>query len=278
MTILVTTPNGKVGSEVAQQLIAAGYDVRIGAHTVEKAQRAFPTTEVIHFDFADQSSIETALAGVSSLYLAAPGDMPAEPVNRVVDLAKAAGVTRIVKLSASGVEQGDSPLRQNEQHIEQSGLDYTFLRPTWFMQNYSTSNRDSIAGQGAFYEPADDGKTAFIDARDIAAVAVAALTQDGHAGKAYTLTGGEALDRHEVAAALSEATGKPVQYVALTDAQFRDAVGAFMSPAYVEMLSALYSYVRQGWSSQVSEHVRQVLGRDPISFQQFAHDHAEVWR
>lgn len=278
MTILITTPNGKVGSEIVQQLLAAGYDVRVGAHTVEKAQRAFPTAEVIHFDYADPSSIETALAGVSTLYLGAPGDMPAEPVNRVVDLAKAAGVTRIVKLSASGVEQGDSSLRQNELYIEQSGLEHTFLRPTFFMQNYSTGNRESIAQQGAFYEPADQGKTGFIDTRDIAAVAVAALTQNGHAGKAYTLTGPESLDRTQVAAAISEATGKPVQYVALTDAQFREAVSSVMSPAYVELMSGLYSFVRQGWTSQVTGDVQQVLGRAPISFQQFAHDHADVWR
>lgn len=278
MTILITTPNGKVGSEIVRLLAEAGHTVRVGAHTVEKARQAFPDSEVVSFDYDDDESIRAALNSVTTLYLAAPGDMPSTPVNHVVDLAKAAGVERIVKLSASGVEQGDSALRQNELHIEQSGLKYTFLRPNFFMQNYSTGNRDSIAQQGAFYEPADNEKTSFIDTRDIAAIAVAALTQEGHEGKAYTITGAEALDRNQVAAAISEATGKPVQYVALSDEQFREAVGGVMSPAYVELMSGLYSFVRQGWTSQTTDAVQQVLGRAPISFEQFARDHADMWR
>ncbi|NJM09261.1 SDR family oxidoreductase [Candidatus Gracilibacteria bacterium] len=274
---LVSTPNGKVGTHVAQQLIAQGLPVRIGAHTVEKARQAFQGAEVVALNLFDPESAAAALEGVSALYLASPGDAPAAPITAVVDRARAAGVQRVVQLSASGVEQGDSPLRQIERHIEASGMSWTFLRPNWFMQNYSTQHQHTIKAQGAFYEPADEGATAFIDARDIAAVAVAALTQDGHAGQAYTLTGGRAYTRHEVAATLSQALGREIRYVPQDDAQFRETMAAFMPQDYIEMLSSLYGMVRAGWTAAVSPEVERLLGRAPISLAQFARDERNAW-
>jgi uncharacterized protein YbjT (DUF2867 family) len=222
--ILITTPSGKVGSEVAGQLLEQGHSVRLGAHTVEKAQGAFPQAEVVPFDFADEAKVRAALVGVEALYLASPGDARAEPVKRVIDLAKEAGVERIVRLSAMGVEHSANPLREVEQHLEASGLQYTLLRPNWFMQNYSTSNAESIRTQGTFYEPSEDGKTGFIDARDIAAVAAKAMTEHGHHAQAYALTGGRAYDRYEVAAAISQATGKAVTYQPVSEAQFQEGM------------------------------------------------------
>jgi uncharacterized protein YbjT (DUF2867 family) len=276
--ILVTTPNGKVGSNVVAQLLARGAAVRVGAHTVAKAQQAFPQAEVVALDLYDPASVQAALTGVTALYLASPGNAPAEPISRIATLAKDAGVQRIVRLSAAGVEQSDNPLRQIERAIEDSGVAWTFLRPSWFMQNYSTTHRDTIRQQGAFYEPADDARTAFIDARDIAAVAVRALTEDGHAGQAYTLTSGKAHNRHEVAAAISEATGREVRYVPISDEQFRAAMASFNMPAdYIELLSSLYSVVRAGWTSATTDVVERVTGQPPIGVEQFARDEREAW-
>ena len=102
--ILISTANGKVGSEIVEQLLAKGETVRVGAHNVEKAQSNFPGVNVIHFDYNNTDSIKPALEGVDTLYLASPGDFPSDPEKNVVDLAKAAGVKRIVKLSAMGVD------------------------------------------------------------------------------------------------------------------------------------------------------------------------------
>lgn len=276
--ILVTTPNGKVGSEIIKQLQAQGHSVRVGAHTVEKARAAFPGLEVVHFDFENMESVKTALEGAETLYLASPGEMLEGPVNAVVDAAKAAGVKRVVRLSAAGVEYGDSPLRRVELHIEASGLEHTFLRPSWFMQNYSTMSADGVR-QGTLYEPAADGQTAFIDTRDIASVAVAALTGDGHNGKAYTLTGSEALSRDEVASLFSSALGREVKYVAVGDEQLRQGMAAAGAPqGYVELMSALYGYVRAGATAMVTDEVHKVTGRAPIRFEQFVQDHLETWR
>jgi len=274
--ILVTTPNGKVGSEVIQQLQAQGHEVRVGAHTVEKARAAFPGSDVVHFDFENPESVKAALEGVNALYLASPGDMLEGPVNAVVDAAKRAGVKRVVRLSAAGVEYGDSPLRRVELHLEASGLEHTFLRPNWFMQNYSTMSAEGVR-QGTLYEPAADGKTAFIDARDIASVAVVALTGEGHGGKAYTLTGPEALSRNEVAALFSSALGREVKYVAVSDEQLRQGM-AGAPQGYVELMSALYGFVRAGATEAVTDEVQKVTGRAPIHFEQFIADHLETWR
>jgi len=276
--ILVTTPNGKVGSEVAKQLLEQGHSVRLGAHTVGKAQVAFPQAGVVPFDFADEDKVRAALKGVEALYLASPGDTQAEPVKRVIDLAKEAGVERVVRLSAMGVEASANPLREVEQHLEASGLQYTLLRPSWFMQNYSTTNAESIRTQGVFYEPSGDAKTGFIDARDIAAVAVKALTEDSHHAQAYALTGGRAYDRYEVAAAISQATGKAVTYQPVSEAQFQEGMtSAGMPEHYVALLTGLYQVVRAGHTAAVTDTVEQLTGRAPISLERFALDHKEVW-
>ncbi len=275
--ILISTANGKVGSEIVKTLIQRGQSVRIGAHNVARAQASFPGANVVHFDYNDEASVKAALEGVDTLYLASPGDFSAEPEKRVVDLAKAAGVKRVVKLSAMGVENApDVPLRQVEMHIEKSGLEWTFLRPSWFMQNYSTGMAEGIKS-GTLYEPAADAKTGFIDARDIAAVAVKALTEGGHHAQAYPLTGPQSLNRNEVVQAISSATGKPVQYVPVSDDQFRASMKNLLSPTYLDLMSNLYAGVRAGWTDTTTDTVKRVLGREPISFEQFATDHKNDW-
>lgn len=276
--ILISTANGKVGSEIVKQLVTLGAVLRVGAHNVSKAQAAFPGTEVVHFDYHNLASVKAALSGVSVLYLASPGDFPAAPEQAVVELAKSAGVRRIVKLSAMGVENADGvPLREVEKTIQASGLEWTLLRPSWFMQNYSTGMAEGIKA-GTLYEPTESARTGFIDARDIAAVAVKALTEDGHTGQAYTLTGPQSLNREEVARQISEAMGKPVQYVPISDEQFRAAMKDALSPSYLELMSSLYSGVRAGWSDATTDTVQRVLGREPISFAQFAKDHQSDWQ
>lgn len=277
MTILITTPRGKVGSELVPLLREKGAPLRLAAHSVEATQKAFPGVEVVPLDYHDAASVTAAVRGVTAVYLASPGDFPAEPEQRLVDAAKGAGARKIVKLSAVGTERADTPLRRVERHIEASGLAWTFLRPNWFFQNYSTSQVQAVRG-GTLAEPAGDAKTAFVDTRDIAAVAAAALTTSKLDGQAYALTGPEALDRHEVAAIFARSLDRPVAYVSPTDEQFRAALKDVAPPSYVELLSALYGQVRAGATAQLSDDVERVLGRPPTSFAQFVRDYLHVWR
>jgi uncharacterized protein YbjT (DUF2867 family) len=231
----------------------------------------------VAFDYDQPATFAAALDGVDRVYQAAPGDAAAAPQIAFIDIAVAAGVKRIVKLSAMGVEHGDYPLRQVEKHIESQPIEWTHLRPTWFLQNFATAGAAGIK-QGTLAEPAGDGQNAFIDTRDIAAVALLALTEPGHHGKGYALTGPRLHSRHDVAAAISEVIGRKVTYLPISDAQFREAVGKFMPPSYIELLSALYGVVRAGHLAVKTDVVKQLLGREPIGLTQFAQDHQSVWR
>ena len=174
----------------------------------------------------------------------------------------------------------NNPLRKVERYIEKSGVPYTFLRPSWFMQNFSSGFiAPMILGMGGIFLPAADAKTSFIDARDIAAVGIAALTEPGHAGKAYALSGGQAFTYSEAAEILSRAAGKPIRYVPLSEEDFSGSLAAQgWQPEQIAMFTGLFQGVRQGWAAPISPDVAAVLGRPPITLEQFAQDHAAIWR
>ena len=276
--ILVTTPNGKVGNEVAKLLLSRGASVRVGAHSVEKAKAELAGAEIVHLDLKDAASVKAALQGISAVYLASPGDWPAEPEENLIAAAKAAGVKKIVKLSAINVEKHDgSALRAVEKKLEKSGLDYSILRPNWFFQNFTTSMAGAVKS-GTLAEPAGEQGTAFIDARDIAEVAALALTSDRLSQQAVTLTGPKVLTRAEVAKILGAAAGHEVNYLAVTDAQFREAVKPFMPQSYIEVLSWLYAEQRKGVNAFTTGAVQELLGRPPRSLEEFAKENAAAWK
>ena len=281
MTVFVTLANGRVGSELIRQLLADGVTVRGGVRDIRKAQHILSDAELVSFDYDDPTTFETAFIGTESLFLASPHeDFPNEQIYAAADAARAVGVRRVVLLSALGVDQmGGTPARQLEQYVEQNWSERTILRPNSFMQNYATMFVSSILHDGTIVEAAGDATTAFIDIRDIAAVAVQALTTDAHHGKGYMLTGGKAYHRDEVAQAIAAATGRSIRYMALNDAAFHEAlVQQGMPDAYAHKLVELYVMTRSPlYNGVVSEHVRQVLGRAPITFEQFAHDYRAAW-
>ena len=279
--ILITTPDGTVGREIARRLTDQGIALRLGAHTVDKARGPLPGADVVHLDYEDPNTVRAALIDVEKLYLAAPLDIPAEAITRVVDLAVEAGVQHVVRLSSMGVASlpDDSPLRRIELHLEASGLAWTHLRPNTFMQNFSTAAAEGIRRTGALVEPAGDGATSFVDARDIAAVAVAALTEQGHHGQAYDLTGPAAVTRDQVAAAVTRAIGREVRYAPVDEDQFRQGMLDSGAPAaVVPMMVGFYRYVRAGQTAALADGVRSVTGRPPIDIEQFARDHAASWQ
>jgi uncharacterized protein YbjT (DUF2867 family) len=223
--ILLTGGTGTVGAQVAKQLAGLGTKFRLLARDPGKAL-AHPDVEVVKGELADAAALSTAMKGVEKLFLLTssfPGST--ELQNKVVDAAKQHGVAHVVRLSVNGA-QASSPVTLSrwhaaaDAHLKASGLKWTILQPGSFMQN-TLGSAASIKKEGAFYGAAGAGKFACIDARDIAAAAVKVLTSTGHEGKAYPLTGREAISYGEVAAKLSAALGKPVTYVNLTPEQFK---------------------------------------------------------
>src|SRR5207244_8972375 len=226
--ILVTGATGTIGRDVARQLSGKGVSVRAGVRDKAKARKQLGAgIALAPFDFENEKTFSEALEGVEKVFLLPPL-LPnqLELMNAFVDAAKRAGARHIVKLSAIGVDDETRPTAikwhgANEQHIRESGLVFTFLRPNSFMQNFFTYFPPR---NGAIYLPWGNGTASFVDTRDIANVAADALTRDGHEGKIYTLTGPAALGIAEVALILSQVTGREFKYVDVPETAARDGM------------------------------------------------------
>ena len=279
-TILVIGATGNVGRPLVELLAGQGIAVKAATRHPE-TYTAAPGVEAVAFDYARPDTWAAALDGVGRLFLLAQGagNEPDHAMIPFLEQAQAAGVGYAVLMTAMGVDQTERGLRKVELHLMASGLGYTILRPNWFMQNFTGYMGDMIRQQGGLYLPTGDGKNSLIDTRDIAAVAAAAFTEDGHAGKAYTLTGSESLNYAEAVAVLSGVAGRTIPFVAITEDDARKAlVGAGWPPEDIDLMLYLYNGIRQGWYAAVAPDVSAVLGRPPITLRQFAEKHADAWR
>jgi uncharacterized protein YbjT (DUF2867 family) len=285
--ILITGATGTNGSEIVKQLVAAGARVRALVRNREKAALAFKglDVELVEGDFARPETLDAALQGVEkALLLSAVHTHQVEWQGNFIEAAKrAAHAPHVVKFSAMGANP-DSPIRlarwhgQTEKQLEQSGLPYTHLRPTSFMQNMLWSAQ-SIVMQGAFYMPMKDARASHVDVRDIAAVAVKVFTESGHEGKSYEITGPEALSYSEIAEKLSAVTGKKVTYVNVTPEDWKKGMMAAGMPEwYADVVTELYSALSGVRSAPVTNVVAEVAKKEPISFDQFARDYAHVFK
>ncbi|MBV8051287.1 MAG: NmrA family NAD(P)-binding protein, partial [Acidobacteriaceae bacterium] len=218
---------------------------------------------------------------VERVFLVGPPTAQLPELERqAVDVIKQSGVKQIVKLSAMGGREAIFPRQhaESEDSIRACGVSYTFLRPNGFMQNFVNYNAGTINSQNAFYGSQGEGGVSHIDIRDIAAVAVKTLIEDGHAGKVYTLTGPEALSNSEVARILSEVLGREVRYVDLPPAQFRQALVSAGVPDWsADALLDLQRLYREGKAAAVTNDVEQILGRKPIRFSEFARDYRHAF-
>jgi uncharacterized protein YbjT (DUF2867 family) len=282
-TVLVTGATGTVGRDVAKQLSRKGPAVRAGVRDQVEARKRFGDgIDLVAFDFQDVGSFGDALDGVEKVFLLPPLILSqVELANAFVDAAKRAGVRHVVKLSAIGADAA-APFTvgkwhaANEQHIRESGLGFTFLRPNSFMQNFITyfPPRD-----GAIYLPWGNATASFVDTRDIASVATDVLTSDGHEGKIYTLTGPVALGIVDVARILAGVAGRDIHYVDVPEAAARDGMLQAGIPKWqVDALMELHAINKQNRWSAVTSDVDKVTGKPVTDFAQFARDHVENFR
>ena len=279
-TILVTGANGNLGHAVARTLLDKGLEVKAGTTRPETA-KVPDGAQVAKVVYEQPETVGTALEGVDGLFLVAPPLDPEAPakLKPVIDQAVAAGVSHIVFNSALGVDQNeDAPLRMIERHLMAAGVNYTILRPNFFMENFSSGFLAPMIAQGGIYLAAGDGKTSFISTEDIASVAAVAF-KEKHFGTAYNLTGPSALDHAQVAGIISEVSGRPVRYHPLTEAEMlQGARDQGMPESAAQYMALLFQLVRQGWTAAITEDVQKVTGRAPIAFSTFAQKHAAVWK
>lgn len=276
--ILVTGASGNAGAALARALAAAGHSVRAAARRPDglPAGVAFA-----RFDFTDPSTFGPALAGVRRVFLLRPPQLA--DVRRQLDpflqaMARA-GVEHVTFLSLIGAQSNRLvPHHAIEQRLMASGVGWTMLRCGFFMQNLTGAHRVEIRDLGEIVVPAGRGKTAFVDVRDIAGVAARTLTEDGHAGRAYPLTGAVALDYYEVASVLSQTLGRRIVYRRPSLLRFaRHSLAHGAAPAFVAVMAGIYTTTRLGMAATVTPDAARLLGRPPTGLRAFAEDHRALW-
>lgn len=286
--ILVTGATGTIGREVTLALAKAGADVRAGVRDPAKAaDLARAGAELVALDWDDPASVGRAFAGVERLFLLTPFvEDPLPMVQAALTAARDAGVQHVVRMSAAGADpSSDFALArkhgQGEEAVKASGLGWTIIQPTFFMDNLvNYGAAQSIAADGKFYGSSGQGKTSYVSAADVGAAAAAILQQPAaHAGKTYPLTGGQAWADAEIAAQLSEMLGTPVTYVDLTAEQQRDAMQPQGMPQWrIDGFVGLENVKRSGWAQEVSPAVEQLTGRAPEGLRSFLERNLAAFR
>ncbi len=281
--ILITGATGNVGGPLAALLHAQGQPVRAAVSSPQSVARlGDPTLPWAVLDFEDPRTFADALIGVDRLFLMRPPQMAdvEKSIRPLIDYAAGAGVRHIVFLSLIGAEKNKVvPHAKIEALLKAGPASYTLLRAGFFMQNLTTTHRQDIVDHDDIFIPAGKGKTAFVDTRDLAAVAALALTEGGHENKAYPLTGSEALDYYAAAGVLSEVLGRRITYSDPSPLAFAYRMrqrGAGWS--YIGVMSAIYMTTRLGMAATVYPQLAELLRRPPITLRQFAGDEAYVWR
>ncbi|WP_040741419.1 NAD(P)H-binding protein [Nocardia tenerifensis] len=264
-TILVTAGTGKVGRRVAERLAAKGFPVRVGSRSAE-----------VPFDWTDRTTWAPVLADVAAAFVMYTPDIgdprAAETIRAFSELAVASGVRRLVLLSARGEVQA-APA---EAAVRESGAEWTVLQAAWFNQNFDEGVFTDMVLEGGVAFPAGQVLEPFVDSADLADVAVLALTEDGHAGQNYELTGPRLLTFGDAVETIAKHSGRDVRYIPVSGAEFGAVLEAgFGMPAEeVSAMLDIFATLLDGRNAVVTDTVRRLLDREPIDFADYAREAA----
>jgi len=281
--ILVTGATGNTGHAIVDALARRGALVRAMVRAEADRAKLPAGVPAVVAGFDDLASIAAALEGADRAYLVTPSSERAEEQQRrFADLAAKAGLRHLVVLSQLASDE-HSPVRflryhaAVEQHVRDLGVPYTFLRPNLFFQGL-LAFAGTISSQGRFYAPIGDATISAIDVRDIADVAAVTLTEAGHEGATYTLTGPASITHTQIAAALTAALGRDVTFTDVPPEAFADSLRGILPPWQVDGLLEDYAHYRRGEAASVSSAVAEITGRPPRDIQQFARDYAPAFK
>ena len=261
---------GKIGRRLAARLQALGRPIRIGSRGASPA-----------FDWTHAKGWDACLEGIASVYVNYPSDLPipgsAKTISALVDRAKRQGVRRLVLLTGRGEDEA----QVWEGVVQDSGLEWTIVRASWFHQNFSEGAFVESVRAGQISLPAGDAVEPFVDTDDIADVVVAALTEPGHRGEIYELTGPRLLSFADVASEISRTVGRTIEYQPISLDAFLAEVAASGAPSQVVWtMDYLFSKALDGRNAYLTDGVVRALGRPPKDFSAFAREIAitETWR
>lgn len=282
--VLVTGATGNVGSVVVGLLLEAGVPVRAAGTSVDRVRARFgDAVEAVALDFTDSRTWGRAFGGVERMFLMRPPHLgkPRTQMLPALEAAKAAGIEQMVFLSLQGAEHNKVvPHASIEAWLRESGVAWTFVRASFFMQNLSTTHAADIRDRDEILIPAGRGATAFVDAGDVAAVAAQALLHpDQHRDRAWTPTGSQALTYGEVAEVLSTTLHRPIRYARPGILRYaRHAHVVLRMPwAMVGVTVAIYTLARLGRAAGLTDDVQVVTGRAPVTLAEFADRSRATW-
>lgn len=283
--IVILGATGKVGSEVVRQLQAAQQPFRALAHSERSAQLlASRGGAVVRGSFDDPATLALAFQGAEKVFLLTPPRPDQAQVEQaIIDAAKRASIRQIVKLSSFGVDaaalfaQLHKPV---ETYLKASGVPYTILQAQQFMQNFQESDLETLHHQQAIINPAGEVAISFVDTRDVAALAVAALTSDGHENQTYEVTGPAALTYGQIAALFTQRLGRAIRYQVIEPELFRAGlVEHGLDPWFAALTTELFTYFGENPEDarRVSPDVPRILGRSAYSFDQYLGEHIHLF-
>ena len=282
--ILVTGASGNVGSYVIEALLDMEAHILAAGTDADKLKKQFASLverhpkavfEVVNFDFTNPQTYAAALEGVDRIFLMRPPHLgKPEDLYPFIEAAKAKGIKLMSFLSLMGVESNTIPPHHKiEKFIEAQGIPYAHIRPGFFMQNVSGIHAEEIRENDEIFIPAGNSKTSFIDAKDIGLAIATVLHQaENHKNTAYTITGPESLNYHDVAAILSDVTGRPITYAKPGFLRYRHRYihGRGLDKNYVHVTMALYLMTRLGTAKAVTHEFQSLTEKEPRTFRAFA--------
>ncbi len=282
--VLITGATGNVGYELLNKLKGIGnVNIYAAGRDTSKAKDIIDEDKInyVKFDFKDKSIYKKVLKDIDTVFLMRPPAISKVKKYIYPFLVKMteANIKQVVFLS---LQSGDKnilvPHYRIERYIAKLDLPHTFLRPSFFMQNLSTTHLKEIKEDNEIYIPAGEGKTNFIDVRDIAEVAKKVILEEGHLEKGYELTGPDNLDYNQIAEIMSNILGKEIEYKNPSIFQFyKRKRNEGYSVLNIIVMIGLYSVTKFGFAAKKTEELKKLLDREPIGFKQFVKDHKEVW-
>lgn len=279
--ILLTGSSGNVGSAVVEYLKSKEESFLAGVRKTEINHLENELIQYVPFDFEDKTTYSTALKDVTRVFLVRPPQLT--DVKGIfipfIQKCKEVGVKHIVFLSLLGVQNNPFPPHYKiEKAIIASGIPYTFIRPSFFMQNLSTTHAIDIKERNDLFIPSGNAKISFIDTRDIGEIIARTLVEDGHENKAYTITGAEAITYHQVANSMTKFLGRKISYSNPNLIKFRkDMINRGIKKDFVTVMMVLYLTTKLGMANHVTNTAEILLNRKPRSIDEFIRDHLEVW-
>jgi uncharacterized protein YbjT (DUF2867 family) len=281
-TILITGATGSIGKELIKQLLLKNIRFRIGVRTTDT--QTCPKTDnysSVFFDYEKPSTFENAFRGIREVFLVTPLSYSRldELLVPAISFAKKSGIKHLVSLGSTGFEQGtDMPLTVAEKCVQNSGLNFTILRPNILMQNFDGLIKTAISGDKKVCLPIGDARVSFVDLRDVCGAIINSLTDKVHKNKVYTLTGKKAFNLNDIFHLVSKNLNCSITYVpASVDQCINNLIEKGWDRKNADLLITLFDVARYGWCEEVSDDLKSIINREPIHFEQFIEDYHDRW-